>query len=146
MIAAPQLELYNELFPPAPQPEPKAEYEAGYIYFEDEKIFAVANVTFDFRCEAIDVTTSEDLPYVRYMPGPVTATMSGEGLPLTQSDPFNYFGSDENLHICLYLPNSESTIEADGYITELSSSVAYQEAITYGFKFEVSGAATINEA
>jgi len=144
LIAAPQLELYYELFPPESQPEPKVEYEAGYIYFEDEKTFAVANVTFDFRCEAIDMTKSEDLPYARYIPGPVTATMSGEGLPLIQSDPLIHM--DDMSHICLNFHGGDfGTIEADGYITELSPSLAYREAITYEFKFEVSGATTIND-
>jgi hypothetical protein len=146
LIAAPQLELYNELFQPEPEPQPKVkvEYEAGYIYFEGDQVFAVNNVTFDFRCEAIDVTTSEDLPYARYIPGPVTATMKGDCLPLTQSDPLIYM--DDMSHICLSFPGRDGeTIEADGYVTHLAYSSAYGEAITYGFEFEVSGAATIND-
>jgi hypothetical protein len=134
---------------PEPVPEPKVNLTPGYLYRENTQIAAIANCSMEM-CRP--TTSFESVSgWLQTVPaGPVETTIQGDLLPLGDFNPMRRM--DENLRIVLFMPQnhgrivgySDTSLEAEGFITETTISGTWDNPIIQTFKFQVIGEVYIN--
>ena len=153
LLSAPEMELYELLNKPVEEPKPKTttrktiHYETGFIYRGEEQIAAIANCIIDAWAEPINITTIDNMPWEYYIPGPMHITISGDLIILNDDmHAMDLIDIEELLHIVVAMPDGNSSVEADGMITNISSISHIDHPLVNYFEFHISGEATITES